>query len=121
EYYGVPISMFTVRVFYNKTLWREIFGNRPPPRTYEEFLAACEGVVEFSARTGRTLIPISSSRYHAKYLTDRMFQSQTQKVQDRIDHGRALSLTATELGIAYLNGEWRYDEKGVRDGLQIIH
>lgn len=121
EYYGIPISMFTVRVFYNKTLWREVFGNRPPPQTYEELLEACEGIRKFSARTGRTLIPVSSSRYHAKYLTDRMFQSQTQRIIQRVDHARTLTLTANEIAGAYLKGEWAYDEKGVRDGLQIIH
>lgn len=106
DYYGIPISMFTVRVFYNKTLWRQIFGDRPPPRTYEEFLAACEGALEYSRRTGRVLIPVSSSRYHGKYLTDRMFQSQTQKLLQRIDHARSLLPTANEIGSAYLLGEW---------------
>ncbi len=121
DYYGIPISMFTVRVFYNKTLWREIFGDRPPPRTYEEFLAACEGALEFSRRTGRVLIPVSSSRYHGKYLTDRMFQSQTQKLLQRIDHARSLLPTANEIGASYMLGEWSLRDQAVRDGFQLVH
>jgi ABC-type sugar transport system, periplasmic component len=121
DYYSVPTSMFTVRAFYNKTLWREIFGNRPPPSTYEEFMEVCEGVVQFSARTGRKIIPVSSSRYHAKYLTDRMFQSQTQRLMFELDRSRGLAPTGMELGIDYLTRKWNYDNPAMRDGFQIVH
>ncbi len=120
DYYGVPTSLFTVRVFYNKTLWNDIFGNRPPPSTYEEFIAACEEATEYGRRTGRTLVPISSSRYHTRFLTERLFQSQTQRFVQRLDHGRTLMPLALDVGVAYLRGEWDYREPAMRDGFQLI-
>lgn len=121
DYYSVPTSLFTVRVFYNKTLWREIFGDRPPPATYEELLEVCEEAARFSERTGRTLVPISSSRYHTRFLTERLFQSQTQRLVQRLDNSRVLNVLALDLAVGFLQGKWSYDDPAMRDGFQLVH
>jgi ABC-type glycerol-3-phosphate transport system substrate-binding protein len=67
EYYGVGFSQFTVRMFYNKTLFRTVLGQDTPPRTYRELLDLCQRIRDYSTANGLDLNPIASSRYQMEY------------------------------------------------------
>ena len=119
ENYGAPVSMFTVRVYYNRDLWRRILGDTPPPRTYDEFLAVFPRVEDFNRRTGRTVLPIAGSRSNAPMLINAYMQNQTQRlVQDRVA-GPALRANGPELGLALLSGDWTLRDPAYLDALDI--
>lgn len=120
EYYGIPVSMFTVRMFYNRTLWRNLFGDRPTPANYDEFLVLCEDVQAISKETGRNLIPIAGSQYNAPNLLNRLFSSQTQKLHKRIDRFRNLRPVAAEIGLYLLRDDWNLDDPDFTSGLTIL-
>lgn len=63
DYYYVPFSMFTTRVFYNVELYQEVTGREKPPESYEEFLAVCKEIREHAEKSGRRLVPIAGSKY----------------------------------------------------------
>lgn len=120
DYYGVPVSMFTVRMFYNRTLWRNLFGDRPTPANYDEFIALCADVQAIRNQTGRNLIAIAGSQYNAPVLLSRLFRSQTQHLNLRLDRFRNLRPGSAEIGLYLLRGDWTIDDPAYTSGLTII-
>ncbi len=120
EYYGVPVSMFTVRMFYNRTLWRTLFGDRPTPANYDEFIQLCADVEAIRAETGRNLIPIAGSKDNAPALLNSLFSSQTQRLNQRLDRFRNLRPAAVEIGLYLLRGDWSLDDPDYVSGLTIL-
>ncbi len=120
DYYGVPVSMFTVRMFYNRTLWKNLFGDRPPPADYDEFLALCADVREIGRTTGRSLIPIAGSKDNAPPLLNRLFSSQTQRLHLSLDTFGNLRPGPADIGLGLLRGDWSIDDPGYASGLAII-
>lgn len=67
EYMRVPLSRFTVRVFYNKTLLKKLTGLDTPPSDFRSFLAVCEKIKQQKDADGEYYNPIASSAYHASF------------------------------------------------------
>ena len=65
EYYQVPFSLFTVRVYYNRDLLERATGRTAPPTTYGELMDICREVREYAAREGLALEPIAASKQQA--------------------------------------------------------
>lgn len=119
EYYGVPLSMFTIRVYYNEHLWKRIFGNEPPPQDYDGFVRTCQRVNEYAAATGKPIIPIAGSKANGPMLIDRLFSSQTQKLMQEIAPTASLGANNTDIGVRFLQGAWTVDTPAYVDALRI--
>lgn len=120
EYYSVPLAMFTVRVFYNRELWRDLLGDRPVPATYRDFLDVCRAVRDHAPRTGDSILPIAGSRTSGWLLLNRMFQTQTQRLDATLSAGSSSAPPAIDLGIRYLRGEWTFRSPGPAAGLDLM-
>ncbi len=119
DHYGIPVSMFTVRMYYNQELWRLILGDTPAPATYDEFLSVLSRVEDYNRRTGRSILPIAGSKANAPMLINALMQNQTQRlVQERIA-GPSLRTTGTEIGLSLLRGEWSLEHPAFLDALTI--
>lgn len=120
DYYAVPVSQFTNRIIYNRTLWREILGDTPYPKTYDELTALCVRFSEEARRQGRDVAPFLASKYHANAVYHRLFASQTQKFTEQV-HGTPLhQYTTVELGVDYLRGVWSFDTPEFVSGLSMM-
>lgn len=119
EYYGVPVSMFTVRMFYNRTLWRSIFGDEPPPEDYDAFLAVCERVRAHGEKTGRSLIPVAGSKANAPMLVQRLAASQTQRLNQSQDTLRMLRPGVHDVFLGLLAEKWSLDDPAFTSALEI--
>ncbi|EIQ00531.1 ABC-type sugar transport system, periplasmic component [Opitutaceae bacterium TAV1] len=119
DYYGVPLSMFTVRLYYNRDLWRQLLGDTPPPATYDGFIALCERIRKVAADTGRNVIPIAGSYDNGPILINKMVSGQTQRLSRRIDQTRTLMPAGAEIGLAWLRGAWNADTPAFADALAI--
>jgi raffinose/stachyose/melibiose transport system substrate-binding protein len=119
EYYGIPTSMFTIRMFYNRDLWRQMLGDTPPPRDFNEFLAICSRIKDRSAAGGSMVIPIAGSKDNGPLLIGNIVASQTQKLAQEINLNKTLVVTADDIGIAYLRGDWRAGSPAFTDALTI--
>jgi raffinose/stachyose/melibiose transport system substrate-binding protein len=64
EYMRVPLSRFTTRLFYNKTLLKQLTGKDEPPTDYRGFLAICEEIKKHKNARGQNYIPVACSSYH---------------------------------------------------------
>jgi len=105
EYYAVPLSGTSIRVYYNLDLLKEITGTDKLPISYREFIDLCKATVVFAESNNRTIVPIAGSRYNGPMLMNALFASQTQKLMDR------LSPTGTLLSDATLTMEWLAQNK----------
>lgn len=120
EYYGIPVSMFTVRMFYNETLWKSLLGDTPPPQDYESFIKVCQRVREVSQETGRSVIPIAGSKSNAPPLLSYLFASQTQRLNQKLDVQKNMRPAVTEIGLSLLAGKWNLDDPAYTSGLQLV-
>ncbi len=120
EYYGIPVSMFTVRMFYNRTLWETMLGDAPTPSNYEEFLALCARVRTVSKETGRSVIPIAGSKANAPPLFERLFSSQVQRLNQSLDTLKTMRPAVTDISLSLLRGDWTLDDPAYTSGLQIV-
>lgn len=63
-YFRVPLSAFTLRLYYNKDMVSEVWDEQergaPFPETYEGFIELCELLRD---KHGETFVPISGSKY----------------------------------------------------------
>lgn len=120
EVFGAPLTMFTARVYYNRDLLREITGSDEPPETFAGFLALCEAAREHGRRMGRPLVPVAASRNHAPALLSRMFQSQTQRLEFRLDRLGQLMLFGHDKHQLFLLGVWTLRDPEMQSGLALL-
>lgn len=120
EYYCIPVSQFSVRMIYNQTLWKELFGDARPPSTYAE-LAEIGRMCEIKAQeSGRVITPIASSSYHAPTVAHGLFSSQTQSFTKRVYGTDLKTFSQAEFGLDYLNGKWRLDDPEPSSGFALM-
>ncbi|MDR1146141.1 MAG: extracellular solute-binding protein [Verrucomicrobiales bacterium] len=107
DYYSVPLSLFTVRLFYNKPLYEKIFGqDAPPPKDYRDFVRVCLAIQQYGQEHGLGIVPVAGSKYNEGQLTGRIAGSQTQKLNDRLNRKRTASVDGNELYVSYLREQW---------------
>jgi raffinose/stachyose/melibiose transport system substrate-binding protein len=62
DYYYIPFSMFTMRIYYNADLFRAATGQDQPPSSYSAFVEACRRIEAYGDRQGTPITPIAGSR-----------------------------------------------------------
>lgn len=120
EYYGVPISGYSIRMFYNLDLLEEITGSRNIPQTYREFIRLCEAVADHKLDSGENIVAIAGSKYNAPFLMARLFGSQTQKLNLELNQPGSFQDSVVRRGHDYLIGNWSLDSPEVRSGIHLM-
>ncbi len=120
EYYGVPISGHSIRLYVNLDLLQEITGSRELPTTYEELVGLTKTVEDFSQNNGRQIIPIAGSRYNSPILMTALFISQTQKKMREMGPVGTLLEVPARTTEALIDGDWGLDSPEVRSGLELM-
>jgi len=120
EYYGVPISGASIRMYYNLDLLREITGGEQMPKTYRELLQLCAQAQDYAQKKAVPLVPIAGSKYNAPKLMQSLFQSQTQTLVERLSPPGILGEDAIRQADQYLSGTWSLDSEEVRSGLKLM-
>jgi len=120
EYYGIPNSMQTVRMYYNAPLWQEILGSRPTPTDYSEFIEICQAIQQHSRHPEKSVLPISASQYNAREIARALFSQQTQRLSLSINPSKTMRPDGIATAIAYLQGQWNMSTKAIHDGLQSL-
>ncbi len=119
EYYGIPLSAFTVRMYYNRTLWRSVVGDVPPPTDYDEFIKLCARIRAINEKTGRTILPIAGSKSNSPVLMENLFGSVTQRLNQSLDTLHNLNPVPLDIGIEFLRKNWDLDTPAIRLGYEI--
>lgn len=120
DYYGVPTAMFTIRLYYNVDLYREIAGDAPLPRTFEELIALCERVHEYAAEHNVSMIPIAGSQYNAPFIIFNLWSSMTQRMAQQMVPTRTLHFHGEQAWIRYLQNDWSYASTPIQIALSVM-
>jgi len=120
EYFGIPISAFTIRVYYNADLLRKVTGSGQIPQTFEEFIGVFDKVREYNKKTGDNLLPVAGSKYNGPMLMDRLFASQTQKRMAEIFPPFYPNPTSVTMLRAIANEDFSMDSPEVRSGVELM-
>lgn len=120
QYYGVPMALNTLRLFYNRTLLREITGRDEPPTDYPGFVALCGKVEAYAKQHDRVLYPVAGSRLGGLFLMSQFFSSVNQKLVYAIDANHSLAVGWWDYPKAYLQGRWSFDSPSIRAGYTLV-
>ncbi|MDR1282738.1 MAG: ABC transporter substrate-binding protein [Opitutaceae bacterium] len=119
EYYGVGLSMFTIRIYANASLWRRVLGDTPPPAGFREFLDICHRVKTWAEEKKTALIPVAGSRANGPQLIGQFTSSQTQRLTRQALRTCSLKASPAEVGMGYLLGDWTLDSPGLTSAFAI--
>ncbi len=119
EYYGIPLSMITIRMYYNVTEWKRILGDTPPPADYDSFVEICERIQKHATVTGESLFPIAGSNYGTPWFATALIGSQTQRLAQNLDDALLLRPSPLDNAVQFLSGRWTLDEPEFVNGLHL--
>ena len=109
EYMSVPLSIFGVRIFYNRDLLQKLTGSDEAPRDYRKFLAVCKKIAEQTDPTGKNFIAIAGSGYHFGMWSGMMFDPLTYPAIRQADFNRDGELGSDEFFVAIQTGRMSFD------------
>lgn len=105
EFMLVPLSQFSVRLFYNQDLLKRLTGMEEAPRSYRDFLAACEIIKSRKDERGRPYTPIAGSAYHLNMWDGFMCDPLTYGAVRRVDFNRDGAVGNDELFVGFKTGQ----------------
>ncbi len=129
HYYGIPTTLFTIRMYYNRDLLRGITGRDEVPATYEEFIELCRRVEAFARDSGRQLYAVAGARPVPPFdaLFHSLMTSQTQRFVERIDATYSLGGAGAASGIlrghsrdAYFRRVWDLRSPEIQSGFRLV-
>ena len=126
-YFSAPTTIFTQRLFYNRTLLRQITGKETLPDTFADFMALCDQVRLWSASQAQPVYAIASPRPTPS--TDILFQnlmaSTSQRMVERIDRGFTLGGIASDgsrymIHEALFSGAMTFRDPSIQASLRLV-
>ena len=118
--YGVPVSVLTTRVYFNRDLLQRITGSREKPESFSEFIQICRQVERHRRRTGEGIFTIVGSAENALFLFRTLFGSQTQRLTYRMEPTNELNGLQADAAGALISGWWNLRQPEIASGLQLI-
>ena len=101
EYMNVPLSQFSMRIFYNKDLLKQLTGRDEAPEDYRAFLEVCEQIGNQCDPDGKPYVAIASSKFHFGMWEGLMFDPLTYGVHRVADFNRDGFVGNDELYVAF--------------------
>lgn len=114
DYYTVPVTLFNMRYFYNKDMYREVTGSDEPPRTFGELIEVGRKVREFGQQRGETITPVVNCYKPEGTVLDPLHIPFTSALEADIDLDLNGEMSAVESYIGYLNGKWNFENPYVQ-------
>lgn len=120
EFINVPLSLFGIRIFYNRDLLKRLTGLDEAPGEYRAFLAACEAIRSHKDIKGQPYIPIAGSKYHIGMWESMMFDPLTYGVRRVADFNRDGFVGNDELYVAFKTGRIGFDHPAVHAKFRML-
>lgn len=120
EFMTMPMAGFTSRVFYNKTLLKEITGTDQPPTDYRNFLAVCNKIRAYKEPTGRMITPIVGSKYHFNMWEWNLAEIITYRTMEVADFNRDGGVSNDEMFVAIKNNKLSFLESPIEAKYRIV-
>ena len=120
HYYAPTLCIVSIRMFYNKSLLKEVTGYDRPPSDYREFLRLGETIERVGRETGRKLVPIAGGQLNSKWIMDFMMSRLMMPFFYELDRDHKLKVLQHDLAFGYLKGKWSHDSPDIMAGLQMV-
>ncbi|MBN1865423.1 MAG: extracellular solute-binding protein [Victivallales bacterium] len=136
DYYAVGFSQFTVRLYYNKTLFKRILGTDEPPENLAQFFSYCDRIQEYvkqrneeienynqrntPKKTPLVIYPISSSKYQVSVFRSRYSSSLTADRCLELDTNYDGNVSEIERLAAIMTGDLTFDDRKLRAGNEVV-
>ena len=85
EFYSVPLTTETVRIFYNKNIFTEAAGADEPPKNFHEWMDVCQKISDYAKLQNKTIFPIANSKDIIGEMFDIYYYSLTDGMIDPYD------------------------------------
>jgi raffinose/stachyose/melibiose transport system substrate-binding protein len=121
EYYGVGFSQFTVRMFYNKDLFREAVGTDRPPENFRQLIAYCRQIEDYAETQPEEITPIASSKYQVEFMRGRYLGSMTADLYREQDVDMDGFCSDEEKLMAMLKGEYSVTNEQYKAAIDIMN
>lgn len=116
QHYGIPNTLLTRRVIYNRDLFVRLTGAARVPRTSSEFIQFAEIVT--NARPGLTVVPLVTHGDHVEALLEHCISAVSHDLALRLDHTRRRTGWDFEPAQGYLTGAWSLRSPEIAAGLE---
>ncbi len=120
EYVYVPLSMFGMRLFYNRDLLRELAGIDAPPEDYRGFLAMCAKIAARRMPDGKHYVPVAASKWHLLPWEYSVFDPITYEGMGYVDTNRDLLVAQIEFFAALHAGRAHLDMPPFRARFEML-
>ena len=115
DYYFIPFSMFTTRIYYNRELYQQIIGSDVPPQTYQDLMDACQKITDYSKKNNLRLVPIAGSKYQVGRFEDSYGTAFYYKPINEFDTDYNGTTDVFETYLAYKDNRWSFtDDRFIR-------
>jgi ABC-type glycerol-3-phosphate transport system substrate-binding protein len=146
----VGLSQFSVRIFYNKDLFKKILGTDTPPKDLSQFFNYCQRIQDYVEKENkeierynkrteknmpwwqflpfvpsqqkelRTLVPIASSKYQVKIFKGRYLSMLTADLALELDQDMDGNLVGEEKIRALVLGELAFDNEKIKAASELL-
>lgn len=120
EYMVMPLAMGSIRLFYNKTLLKELTGLDTPPTEYRAFMEMVRTIQSHTMPNGQRYEAFSASRYHFVRLEDSMANPLSSGTIRRMDFNRDGRFSNTEMFLGFLSGKIDFSDPSYRARFHMV-
>ena len=114
DYYFTPFSMFTMRIYYNKDLYREVTGQDEPPKSWKRFQETAKKVNGYAAEKNLPLVTVAGSKVTSGYFRSNYGPTFLFDLSEKTDQNFDGVTSRIEAFDAYQKKEWSFDSDRFR-------
>ncbi len=120
DYYSIPTSFFTVRIFYNRSLLTQALGSGEPPATLKQLLDSCERLRAWARREGRRFYPIAGTGGSRGMLISPYRVTFTYRFADATDIDLNGDISSMESWAAFHSGKASFSDPAIRAYFEVV-
>ncbi len=110
NYYYIPFSAFTIRLYYNKNLYHKILGRDDPPVSYNDFIDVCDKIKAYAQKTNQPIVPIAASKAQGDYFSSKYNQPFRLELAEKCDMDYDGTAGYFETYFAMRRGLWNFHD-----------
>ncbi|MFP4055002.1 MAG: ABC transporter substrate-binding protein [Phycisphaerae bacterium] len=108
--YGIPITMFTMRIYANRQMLEEATGSSKAPKTLGELLETCRKIEAWVEKNNRNVVPIAGADYVANMFRDKYYKMGTWGLLEPLDENLDGTISEGERLMAFFSGKLRFSK-----------
>ena len=119
SYFQVPLSVFTVRLYYNKDLIEKVWGAKFPT-TFGGLIELCKALEDYGRKKGVKMEPVAGSWYNFRQFFDAYRTALTADYLDRLDTDWNGTVTRIESAAPIYSGALSMMEPAIVGNFELV-